>query len=178
MVNGSFDSARYHKLLFTIDRSPPHCPGAQVRNDVSLQVGQYYYVKQLRPYNQLHGKIINNNIIRLQVRIFFRHFIKAFEEQPVGQFHAVCLMAAGDAGSSFLFAISKAYLITSRLPGRVIKRRLSATSCVSMCSMPPYVSSMFLRTMVILACKFPVCVDQFFMPVFYKMNVYRICRFQ
>ena len=66
--------------------TPPACksksanqPGAKVRYNIALEVGQDDDIEKVWPCDQLHTKIIHDNIICLEFRIFPGDFIKAFE---------------------------------------------------------------------------------------------------
>src|SRR6185437_10320227 len=81
-----------------------HEPGTEVGNDVSLKIGEYYDIEILRPDHQFHGQIVDDDIIRLELGVFLRDLLKTFEEESVGEFHDVRLMAAGDAPGAVLLS--------------------------------------------------------------------------
>mmetsp|Transcript_7395 Transcript_7395/g.16209 ORF Transcript_7395/g.16209 Transcript_7395/m.16209 type:complete len:299 (-) Transcript_7395:357-1253(-) len=76
---------------------PAHQPRSEVRYYVALQVWQHDDVKHVGPGDELHGQIVYDDVICAYVRILLRYLVKRLQEQPVGEFHDVGLVAAGYA---------------------------------------------------------------------------------
>src|SRR5271156_2315591 len=81
---------------------PTYKTGAEVGNDIPLKIGKNDHIEILGPDYQLHGQVIDDDIVGFQIGIFFCHLLEALEKEPVCQLHDVGLMAAGNAFCSLL----------------------------------------------------------------------------
>ena len=78
-----------------------HQSGTKITYNISLQVGKNHHIKQIGAANQFHTEIIYDHIIGFQFGVFFGNFIKHLKKQPIGQFHDIGLMTAGDPSGTF-----------------------------------------------------------------------------
>ena len=74
----------------------PHQTGAQVADDVAVQVGRHQRVELLGALHQLHAQRVNDAVIGGNVGVVLRHLPESGQEQPVRQLHDVGLVHAGD----------------------------------------------------------------------------------
>ena len=104
-----------------------HQTGAQVADDITVQVGGNQNVKLLRLLHQLHAQGVNNAVICFNGGVILGDLAEGGQEHAVGQLHDIGLMDC-----SHLF---------TAVGGSVIKG-----SSFSIYSMPLYRSSVFSRT--------------------------------
>ena len=72
-------------------------PGAQVADDVAVQVRQHHDVVQLGLLDQLHAHVVDDAVLELDPAVVVRRDRPAaLEEEPVGQLHDVRLVDGGD----------------------------------------------------------------------------------
>ena len=75
--------------------------GAEVADNITLQVGQHHHVEQVRSRDQFHAEVVYDHIIRLDLGILQGHLPETLQEESVRDLHDVCLMSAGDASGLF-----------------------------------------------------------------------------
>ena len=75
------------------DAEPADQAGAQVADDVAVQVRQHQHVVQLGLLDELHAHVVDDAILELDAALVVRgDGPAALEEQPVGQLHDVGLV--------------------------------------------------------------------------------------
>ena len=80
-------------------------PGAQIRNNIAIEIFTKQDVELFGPHDELHRGVVDDDIVSLNLRIFFGDFVKALEKKTVRQFHDVCFMHTRN--SLALFAARK-----------------------------------------------------------------------
>ena len=73
-----------------------HQTGAQVADDVTVEVGGDQHVELLRALHQLHAQGIDDAVVGLDVGVILGHFAEGAQEQAVGQLHDVGFVHSGD----------------------------------------------------------------------------------
>ena len=72
--------------------SPPTRPGAEIRHDVAVEVGQQQHVELLGVHHQVHARRVDDPLVVGDVGELARHFAAAVEEQAVAELHDVGLV--------------------------------------------------------------------------------------
>ena len=60
--------------------------GARVVHDGSVQVRHHHHVELLRRLHKLHGAVVDDHLLVLQRRVFFRDFSARLQKQAVADF--------------------------------------------------------------------------------------------
>ena len=81
--------------------------GAQVRNNITVQVRANQYIVIFGMHHQSHAHRIHNTVIEFDLRVFLRDFLCNTQEQTVCAFHDVCLMYSRYFFSAFSDSIVK-----------------------------------------------------------------------
>ena len=63
--------------------------GAEVGEDVAIEVFHDHHVVEFRLLDQLHAHIVHEHLLILDVRVLFRHFLSDLEKQAVGVLHDI-----------------------------------------------------------------------------------------
>ena len=75
---------------------PPTSPAPRSLEQVAVQVAGRQHLELVRPADQLHARVIDDQFLRRDVGEVLRHPPEAVEEQPVGQLQDVRLVDAVD----------------------------------------------------------------------------------
>ncbi len=78
------------------EAEPADQTGAEVGDDVAVEIFQHQHVELLGPHHELHAAVVDDLVVRLDVGIILRDVVEAFEEQAVGELHYVRLVNGGD----------------------------------------------------------------------------------
>ena len=65
-----------------------------VGNDVAIEIGHYHHIELVRLADQLHGAIVDNDVIVLDLGVALGDFGTHRTEETVGLFHDVRLVDA------------------------------------------------------------------------------------
>src|SRR5687767_1625832 len=71
--------------------------GTEVADNVAIKVLGNKHVELLRLGDELHTAVVDNDVVRLDVRIVGRCLVKLLDEHPIGELHDVRLVDGGDA---------------------------------------------------------------------------------
>ncbi len=78
-----------------------HETGAEIADNISVEVGQNENIVQFRLLNQLHAHVVDDSFFKLDVRIILGHFRRGRQVQSVGVLHDVGFVD----GCDFLAAV-------------------------------------------------------------------------
>src|ERR1035437_7527275 len=70
-------------------------PCAEVAEDVAVEVGHHHHVVQLGLLHQLHGHVVDDALLELDLRKLLGHLLGDAEPEPVGVLHDVGLVHRG-----------------------------------------------------------------------------------
>ena len=70
-------------------------PGAQIRDDVAVEIRQHQHVELLGVHHQLHARGVDDPLVVGDVDVLARGAADAVEEQPVAQLHDVRFVDRG-----------------------------------------------------------------------------------
>src|SRR5204862_3056768 len=71
-------------------------PGAEIREDVAVEVRQYEDVVFLGPLHELHAHVVDDAIVETDVGILRGYLARNAQPEPVGELHDVRLVHRGD----------------------------------------------------------------------------------
>ena len=74
---------------------PAHQTGAEVADDVAVEVGAEQHVVEFGLLHQLHAHVVDDAVLELDVRVAGSHRAADFQEEPVGALHDVGLVDRG-----------------------------------------------------------------------------------
>ena len=81
--------------------SPPTRPGAQVGEDVAVEVLEQQHVELRRVLHELHAAVVDDDLAVADPRMIARHAPRALEEEPVRELQDVRLVDGADLAAPF-----------------------------------------------------------------------------
>ena len=128
---------------------PADQPGAQVRDDVAVQVGQQQHVEAFGVHHQVHAGGVDDAVVELHLRVARADTVRAHSrKRPSLSFMMLALWTAVTVLAARAAARTGTRTRAIRVDAfSVMIFRLSTTPGTTTCSRPAYRSSVFSRTM-------------------------------
>src|SRR6266403_536045 len=90
------DGVAYAQVRTRYDAEPAHQTGAQVGDDVAVEVLEEQHVERLRPADELQAGVVDDQLLVADAGVVLRHLPGAGEEEAVGELHDVRLVDGDD----------------------------------------------------------------------------------
>ena len=110
--------------------------GAQVREDVAVEVLQTQHVELVRVHHELHAGGIDDGVVGLDLGVVLGDLAEAVEEEPVGELHDVGLVDRGDLLAAPFARVLEGEAAIRSQACSVMILRLSTTPGTTSCSRP------------------------------------------
>src|SRR4051794_5439036 len=94
------DRAGFADVRAGDDAQPAHESRGEIGNDVTVEIFEQQDVELLRVHHHLHAEVVDDLVVRFDVRILLRNVAEALQEKAVRQLHDVGLVHGGDALAS------------------------------------------------------------------------------
>ena len=97
---GSKTAALCAEVRSRREAEPADQAGAEVGDDVAVEVRQHEHVVLLGPLHELHREVVDDPVLELDVAVLGRDVPRDVEEEPVGELHDVRLVDRRDLAAA------------------------------------------------------------------------------